>query len=73
MAYLDHESTDRLMSLIDSSYDLSCVLTLVAASSPPGELSSEQMDVVTILSHKILTNIAEMKEILAKRADYLTD
>jgi hypothetical protein len=73
MPCVDGETIDRLASLIDSSYDLSCVLTLVVASSPPGELSPEQMDVVTALSHKVLTNIAEMRETLAKASDQLTN
>lgn len=73
MARLDQETTERMTSLVDLSYDLSCVLTLVVASSPPGELSPEQMDVLTDLSHKILTNIAEMKEILAQASDQSTN
>ena len=73
MARLDRETTGRLESLVDSSYNLSCVLTLVVTSSPPGELSPEQMDVVTTLSHKILTNLAEMRETLAQASDPLTN
>jgi len=73
MLRVNREAIGRLTSLIDSSYDLSCVLTLVVASSPPGELSPEQMDVVTVLSHKILTNIAEMRETLAEASDQLTN
>ena len=69
MGCLDHETIGRLEALVDASYDLCCVLTLVAASSPPGELSSEQADVLTLLSHKILTNLAEMRETLAQAMD----
>jgi hypothetical protein len=62
----------RLASLVDSSYELSCVLALAIASSPRGELSGNQMDALTDLSYQTLINIAEMREILALAPDQLT-
>ena len=69
---VDRETIDRLASLADSSYELSFVLALAIASSPPGELSGDQMDALTELSFKIQINIAEMREILAPAPDQLT-
>lgn len=71
MACVDDETLGRLASLVDSSYALSSVLALAIASSPPGELSPDQMDVLTDLSYKILINIAETRETLAQVSDKL--
>ena len=57
MACVDDEKLRRLASLVDSSYALSSVLALAIASSPPGELSPDQMDVLTDLSYKALHGI----------------
>jgi hypothetical protein len=72
MACVGGETIDRLASLVDSSYELSCILTLAVASSPPGELSPYEMDVLTDLSYRMLINIAEMRETLAQASDQLT-
>ena len=69
---VDRETIDRLASLAGSSYELSWVLALAIASSPPGDLSGDQMDALTDLSYKILINIAEMREILAPAPDQPT-
>ena len=69
---VDRETIDRLASLANTSYELSCVLALAVASSPPGELTGDQMDALTDLSYKILINIAEMREILAPAPDQPT-
>ena len=66
MAYVDRERISRLASLVDSTYELSYVLALALASSPPGKLSPDEMDALTGLSHQILNNIAEIKESLAQ-------
>jgi hypothetical protein len=71
MACVDDEKLGRLASLVDSSYALSSVLALAVASSPPGELSPDQMDVLTVLSYKILVDIAELRETLAQVSDKL--
>ena len=71
MACVDDEKLRRLASLVDSSYVLSSVLALAVASSPPGELSPDQMDVLTVLSYKILVDIAELRETLAQVSDNL--
>jgi hypothetical protein len=64
MACMDREMIGRLASLVDSSYELSCLLTLTVAASPPGELSADDMDALTDLCYKMLLNHNEMKEIL---------
>jgi hypothetical protein len=56
----------RLGPLVDASYALSFALSLALASSPPGELSHEEMNAITDLSYKILTNLGEMREVLGQ-------
>ncbi|MGZ8402766.1 MAG: hypothetical protein ACXWVR_05700 [Rhodoplanes sp.] len=56
----------RLGPLVDASYALSFALSLALASSPPGELSYEEMNAITDLSYKILTNLGEMRKILGQ-------
>jgi hypothetical protein len=60
----------RLGPLVDASYalsfTLSLALALALASSPPGELSHEEMNAITDLSYKILTNLGEMREVLGQ-------
>ena len=65
MACVDREMIGRLASLVDSSYELSCLITLTVAASPPGELSPGDMDALTELCYKMLLNHNEMREILA--------
>jgi hypothetical protein len=68
---VNDEMLGRLASLVESTYALSSVLALAIASSPPGKLSPEQMDVLTELSYKILVDIAQTREILAHVSDKL--
>lgn len=65
MARLDREMISRLAFLLDSSHELSLLLTMAFASSPPGELSPDQTDALTDLCFKLLLNHDEMKQILA--------
>ena len=39
MAWVDRQTIGQLKSMVDSSYDLTSLLTLMLASSPPGALS----------------------------------
>ena len=64
MACIDRETIGQLKSMVDSSYELSLLLTLMLASSPPGELSPSQMDALTDLAYEILTIQKKMREIL---------
>ena len=64
MAGIDREIIGQLKSMVDSSYELSLLLTLMLASSPPGELSPSQMDALTDLAYEILTIQKKMREIL---------
>jgi hypothetical protein len=64
MASIDGETIGQLKSMIDSSYELSLLLTLMLASSPPGELSPSQMDAFTDLAYEILTIQKKMRETL---------
>jgi hypothetical protein len=64
MAHIDHETIGQLKSMVDSSYELSLLLTLMIASSPPGELSPSQMDALTDLAYEILTIQKKMREIM---------
>jgi hypothetical protein len=66
MPGVDDETIGLLMSLVDSTYALSCVLTLAVASAPPGELSPDEMNALTDLSYKILNNIVELRKTLAQ-------
>jgi hypothetical protein len=64
MAWVDRQTIGQLKSMVDSSYELTSLLTLMLASSPPGELSASQMDAVTDLAYEIMTIQKEMREIL---------
>jgi hypothetical protein len=64
MAWVDRETMDQLKSMVDSSYELSSLLTLMLASSPSGELSPSQMDAFTDLAYEIQTIQKKMSEIL---------
>jgi hypothetical protein len=50
--------------MVDSSCELSSLLTLMLASSPPGEISPSQMDAFTELAYGILTIQKRMREVL---------
>jgi hypothetical protein len=64
MACVDRQTIGQLKSMVDSSYELALLLTLLLASSPPGELSPTQMDAFTDLAYEILTIQKKMREIL---------
>jgi hypothetical protein len=64
MACLNRETIGQLKSMVDSSYELSLLVTLMLASSPPGELSPSQMDAFTDLAYELLTIQKKMREIL---------
>ena len=66
------ETIDRISALIESSRALSGVLTLVLASTPPGELSASEIDSLTDLSYKIRLDLDQLQEIWAPVSDELT-
>ena len=55
MAWGDREIIGQLRSMVDLSCELSSLLTLMLASSPPREISPSQMDAFTELAYEILT------------------
>ena len=69
MACLEGETIDRIAALIESSRALSGVLTLVLASTPPGELSAIEIDALTDLSYKIHLNLDQLDEIWVQVGD----
>ncbi|MFY9736733.1 MAG: hypothetical protein WAL02_16630 [Rhodoplanes sp.] len=70
-ATMEGETIDRIAALIESSRGLSGVLTLVLASTPPGELSASEMDALTDLSYEIRLNLDQLGEIWAQATDEL--
>ena len=72
MAYLEGETIDRIVALIESSRALSGVVALVLASTPPGELSASEIDALVDLSYKIHLNLDQLEEIWAQVSDELT-
>ena len=64
MAWADREIIDQLKPMIDSSCELSSLLALMLASSPPGEISPSQMNAFTELAYGILTIQKRMREVL---------
>lgn len=64
MACVDRQKIDQLKSMVESSYERTLLLTLMLASSPPGEISPSQIDDFTDLALEILNIQKEMKEIL---------
>lgn len=66
MLHVDNETLGRLTSLVDSSHELSCALTLIAASTPPGEFTGRDMDALADLSYRILQNLDQLREALAQ-------
>jgi len=71
MACLEGETIDRIVALIESSRALSGVLALVLASTPPGELSANEIDALTDLSYEIHLNLDQLEEIWAQVFDEL--
>ena len=69
---MEGETIDRIAALIESSRALSGVLTLVVASTPPGELSASEIDALTDLSYKIHLNLDQLEKIWAQMSDELT-
>jgi len=65
MSTVDRETINQLVSMINSSYELSFLITLTFASTPPGEFSPDQMDALTDICYKMLNIQDKMKEILA--------
>lgn len=72
MVCLEGETIDRIATLIESTRALSGVLALVLASTPPGELSANEMDALTDLSYEIHLNLDQLDEIWAQASDQLT-
>jgi len=72
MAYLEGETIDRIVALIESSRALSSLLALMLASTPPGELSASEIDALVDLSYKIHLNLDQLQEIWAQVSDELT-
>ena len=64
MSTVDREIISQLVSMINSSYELSFLITLTFASTPPGEFSPDQMDALTDICYKMLNIQDKMKEIL---------
>lgn len=60
------EVMSQIISLVDSTQELSQVLAIALASSPPWELSPDEMNALTDLSYQILTNIDALKKDLAR-------
>jgi hypothetical protein len=66
------ETIDRIAALIESSRALSGVLALVLASTPPGELSANEMDALTDLSYEIHLHLDQLQKLWAQVSDELT-
>jgi hypothetical protein len=69
---MEGETVDRIAALIESTRALSGVLALVLASTPPGELSADEMDTLTDLSYKIHLDLDQLQELWAQVSDELT-
>ena len=67
MGYVDREIISELKTMIASSYDLSLLLTLAFASTPPGKLSPHQTDALVDLCYEMLAIQEKMKEIVASQ------
>jgi hypothetical protein len=72
MACLEGDTIDRIAALIESTRALNGVLALVLASTPPGELSANEMDALTDLSYKIHLDLDQLNEIWEQASDELT-
>ena len=68
-ARMEGETIDRIGALIESTRGLSGVLTLVLASTPPGELSANEMDALTDLSYEIHLNLDQLQALWAQVSD----
>ena len=71
-AGMEGETIDRIAALIESTRALSGVLALVLASTPPGELSADEMDALTDLSYKIHLDLDQLQKLWAQVSDELT-
>lgn len=63
MACLDREVIEQFGALIESSRALSSVLALTLASTPGGELSAGEIDVLTDLSYRIHLDLGRLEEV----------
>jgi hypothetical protein len=72
-AGMEGETIDRIAALIESTRALSGVLALVLASTPPGELSANEMDALTDLSYKIHLDLDQLQKLWAQVSDELTE
>lgn len=66
MACLEGEVTEQIAVLIESLRALSGVLALVLASTPPEELSANELDALTDLSYEIHLKLGQLEEIWAQ-------
>ena len=73
MGYVDREIISELKTMIASSYDLSLLLTLAFASTPPGKLSPHQTDALVDLCYEMLAIQEKMKEIVASQPGQCDD
>ena len=71
-ARMEGETIDRIAALIESMRALSGVLAFVLASTPPGELSANEMDALTDLSYEIHLNLDQLQKLWAQVSDELT-
>ena len=69
---MEGETIDRIGALIESTRGLSGVLTLVLASTPPGELSANEIDALTDLSPMKFTSTSISCKHSAQVSDELT-
>jgi hypothetical protein len=59
--------------MLASSYDLSLLITLAFASTPPEKLTPRQTDALVDLCYEMLTIQKKMKEILASQSSQRDD
>jgi hypothetical protein len=71
-AGMEGETIDRIAALIESTRALSGALALVLASTPPGELSADEMDALTDLSYKIHLDLDQLQKLWVQVSDELT-
>lgn len=64
---MKEETIDPIAALIESTWALSGRLALVLASTPPGEISANEMDAFTELSYEIHLNLDQLQKTLDTR------